>query len=69
MQDIIAAVKAAMNEKGWTRYKLAKELGVKNASGVYRWLAGQQGIGYATAEKALKLLGLEITAKKGDLNE
>jgi len=66
MPDIIEAVKAAMEEKGWTRYRLAKELGVKNASGVYRWLAGQQGIGYATAQKALKLLGLEITTKKGE---
>lgn len=55
-------VQTAMDKKGWSRARLAREAGV-NQELVYRFLRGG-GITTPTLESLMAVLGLEIRAAK-----
>jgi hypothetical protein len=62
-QTIRAAVLAELTRRGWSRYKLVKQLrGVVPATVIYEYLAGKRDITSARVDFLLQELQLQITA-------
>ena len=62
-ETIRRAVLAELNQRGWSRYRLVKELGPDGKrlhSAIYGWLAGKRHITDASASLVLAVLGLEV---------
>ena len=56
-------IRAACKDHSESLYALAKESGVDQGQ-LRRFVAGQQSIGLATAEKLGRVLGIELTGPK-----
>jgi len=61
------AVLDELARRGWSKYRLAEELGGgrRNHSLVYRWLSGGRGVDSANLARVLDVLGLYIAPKRG----
>lgn len=58
---IKTAIKNELKRRGWTRYRLVKELeGKMPARTIYAFLAGEQDLTTERASIILKVLGLKI---------
>ncbi len=55
-------LRRALNESGLTRYRIAKELGVSQAT-LSKFMSGQRGLSMAVVDRVCGLLGLIITKK------
>lgn len=63
-KTIAAHIRSAIKESDMSRFAIAKLAGV-DPSGLYRFLAGQkESLRIDTADRLLKLLGLEIRKKE-----
>ncbi len=54
------AILAELTRRNWTRYRLAKEVGIHTQS-VYRMLNNGRGMHVANAERMMAVLGLGVT--------
>lgn len=59
MIDFRNAIRAELHRRGWSTYRLIKEIG-GNPAPVYRFMAGKGSVRTKTLARILGALGLEI---------
>jgi len=59
---ILKAIKSELKKQGISEYRLARLIGV-NPSYIYKMLHGGLDFGISKAEKAFKVLGLQVSSR------
>jgi len=59
MSQIQDAIRAAVDASDKTRYRMAKDLGISQAT-ISRFMSGERGLGIETLERLAAYLNLEI---------
>jgi transcriptional regulator with XRE-family HTH domain len=60
-------IRAAVDASGFSRYRIAKEIGIGEAT-MSRFMTGKGGLSMASLDKLAELIGLEVVARSRDAN-